>query len=688
LVRVITLPLGENNALTGLLLEHDRGGDLSDFAQWMCDRQDWVLGIDTETNALNPWDPDFRVRLIQISDGQLVWMCQPNHYVAQLIRDHRRFVAHFSEAEIRFLGRDPIMRGCVRMEDDAPHIMDTQPVLGHYDPATLLPANEDKIDPRLRHARGLKETYAREFSPVLRHYETALHGWFLANAPKGFRTKKKALSWGFANVPVKTLEYLQYGGMDAVGCKRLWDKMFVSQRVQARMSHARRDVTVQWDCDRMTFRGLPVDPPYVRWLHDQLREVIQVNTRRLEQHGIAPSGQGQTVAKAFAVLGIPPFKMTAARPAQYNDAGEMTRAAKEPSPSWDKDALTQLDDLDISGLHIEGDLMRWSAAKRLGALLTQSRRATKFDGTYVAPMLEALERDGRVHCSFRAVGTVTHRMSAQEPPLQQQPKKDTRVRAAFGGVPGWVFVSADFNQGEPRTMAALSGDPNYVAAVLTGDVNSAAAAAAFGAQFNPAEGKVAGTRSYMFRQAAKVGFLSVCYKAGVRTLAKGMHISQQSAAGVRNNWHHEYAVMFGRANRMDQQEFVVLPTGREIILWDRKVWVDGRVITRSEPSRKALNYETQGTQRDYLVAAWMKLRPKWQHFLAFFLHDEIVLFVPENLAEEARADLADAMTMYLGNGVTMECEATIDGPTWLPQPREFDERELIAVDDVPEYQYA
>lgn len=632
---------------------------------WFRVRRDVVLGLDTETNALNPWEPDFRVRMIQVSDGTTAWLLWPTPWCRALLRTHPTFVAHFSEAEVRFLGRDPIMSGAVRMEDSQPHILDTQPILGHYDPATLLPTDDKKIDPRLRHPKGLKETYAREFGPHLKDGEAALHAWFLTHAPKGSRTKKKALAWGFAHIPWDQPEYQHYGALDAIGCKRLYDKMISSQRVRSLLPHVVRDVTVQWDCDRMTYRGLPVVPRYVRWLNSELERVIADNTAGLAAAGIAPSGMGASVGTALADLGVPVLKWT---------RGSDT---SPPKPSWDKDALGMLVDQAPAG----------HPALQLARTLTKSRQAGKFHVTYVDPMMKALQRDNRVHCSFRAVGTVTHRMSAAQPPLQQQPKKDTRVRAAYGGVPGWVFVSADFNQGEPRTMAALSGDPAYVAAVLSGDVNNAAAAAAF-ADFNPAEGKVAGTLSYTYRQSAKVGFLAVCYKAGVGTLARAMHMAESAAAAVRNNWHATYRVMFDRAARMDQQEYVTLPSGRSITLWDRRVFYDGRVITSPKPSRKSLNYETQGAQRDYLVDAWMILRPTWQHFLAFFLHDEIVLFVPEWLAEEARADLAAAMTMELGNGVTMECEATIDGPTWLPQPSEFDESELSSVDAVSDDRYA
>jgi hypothetical protein len=103
-------------------------------------------------------------------------------------------------------------------------------------------------------------------------------------------------------------------------------------------------------------------------------------------------------------------------------------------------------------------------------------------------------------------------------------------------------------------------------------------------------------------------------------------------------------------------------------------------VTSARPSRKALNYETQGFQADLLKAAWLTLRTKWHWALSFLLHDEIMLLVPDALAEEAAADLQVAMTFDLGHGVTMLSEPTVEGRTWMPQPEAFGLRELDFVD--------
>jgi DNA polymerase I-like protein with 3'-5' exonuclease and polymerase domains len=117
-------------------------------------------------------------------------------------------------------------------------------------------------------------------------------------------------------------------------------------------------------------------------------------------------------------------------------------------------------------------------------------------------------------------------------------------------------------------------------------------------------------------------------------------------------------------------------------LWDRVgVREDGSLYDRGRPSRLGLNAKTQGTQADLLkVAMHRLLHWGWLWSFRFALHDELVLEVPEPMAEFARALLEAAMTITY-RGVTIRCEAVIEGRTWLPQPREFDAIDLPDLDE-------
>lgn len=65
--------------------------------------------------------------------------------------------------------------------------------------------------------------------------------------------------------------------------------------------------------------------------------------------------------------------------------------------------------------------------------------------------------DGRLHPSFKLHGTVTGRLSCENPNLQQVPR-DKKIRTLITAPGGWTLIEADLSQIEMRIAAELSGD--------------------------------------------------------------------------------------------------------------------------------------------------------------------------------------------------------------------------------------
>lgn len=633
--------------------------DAGYLAGWLRERASEVMALDSETNSRDPWDPRYRLRLVQLADTEEAWLLNAQALgplvVARAVREHARWVAHFASNDIRYVERGA--PGAVRLEDETPHFGDTQVVLAYYDPRTVMPEDaKEGIDPRLAHLKGLKDTTARELSPVLEQTERELYAWFKDHAPVGQRVGDKMKSWGYANVPVHESVYQRYSALDPLMTIRLWHKMVPVVKGRGQWDIVVRDLGWQWDLDCATYRGMEVDEPYARWLDRTMSEVMASNAQSLEQLGVPASGQGPKIHEAFTAMGVAPQKWNKAK--RDNKTGEM----KDPTPSWDKEVLKQLAQRDGSP---EGELA--------GRLLA-SRSAGKFRKTYVEPMLKALELDGKIHWQHRAIGTTTGRNSAYDPPLQQQPKKDTRVRAAYKAPEGHVWVSCDLSQGEPRTMAAMSQDANLRADILSGDLNGAIATAAFGTGYDPSQGEVAGTASYLMRNGSKAGFLAMCYGGGNDRVYTTIGSDQADILG----WKRRYHKLFEHGDQLNRMPSVRLDSGRICPLWDR-YYVDpstDEIKLRGKPSRKALNYKAQGTQRDLLLACWERLRARgYRQYLQFVLHDEILLVVPIWMAEQARRDLEECMT-FVWQGMEFACKAEIGGRTWFPQPSDFDLSEL------------
>lgn len=661
---MITLPpLAADPSIRIYGIEDDT--ELLWVAEWVSQRPTEVLGLDCESNGEDPFSPLYRLRTVQMSDGYTAFDINAERcslgLISRVIREHGFWTAHYSEAEVRFL-----MRGCpgaVRFDQDTPHIADTQPVLAWFDPRTV--TSQDDAYGNIPLNKGLKPAVTHVLgTTLLADAETALHAHFHEIAPKRLRKQAERVTHGFAVVPFEDPRYLLYGGLDAVFVKRMWDTMTAEVRRRGQWPGLQKDLALQWHIDRMTCRGLQVDGPYAQWLDLELEKLITAHLPTLLMYGIPASGQGKSVGVAFNALGFHSPKET--------DTG---------AESFDKFVL--------------GDLAKTHGpAGELARVIIAVRKARKFRSTYIKPMLLGLTRDGCIHCSMRGIGTITTRQSAMGPPVQQLPKKDTRVRAAICAPDGWVFVSCDLSQGEPRTMAALSQDRHLLADILSGDLNSAVTSAVFGALYDPAFGGEPGTVHYLMRQGGKRAFLAWCYGASPRKVAESLtqdfdedawsYVGGLWAAdgdGIVGRWMARYPDLTRYRNDMNAGRFVRLESGWIAPLWDRAYMDDYGVIRdKGKPSRKGLNYATQGNQRNLLATAVHQLVAwGWSWALAMLVHDEILLCVPESMAEAAKQALLSAMTMTF-HGVPIEAEAKICGRTWTKQPTEFDTRELEHVE--------
>lgn len=658
-------------------------GDATALWDWLkpyTARQDY-LGWDGETNGVqNTFHRDFRLRTAQMSDGQVGWVVLAERtdfdldmrtVIRECTRVHPRWVAHFAENDIRFAHCGA--PGSVRTDSIEAHFSDTQPLVAWYDPRTV--TSHDVFDdygrpialPRALKPVGNRilgiDTLTEAERDLVHRFRELDPGVEYINS-KGEtayrpRTTKAAKTWGFANIPDSDPVYQRYAALDAMIELRLFHVIREELIKRGQWTEALATLRRQWHVDLMTLRGMLVDGPYAHWVHAHFRKIVNDREPFLAGHGIGSSGMGPAVGTAFERLGV-----------------RSTRQTPSGGPSWDKTMVqTIIDSADqaITPQHHQ--------AVELAKVVKTVRQATKFIPAYIQPMLEALEADGRIHCSMREIGAVTSRQSAERPAVQQMPKRTSQlIRAAFIAPEGWMIVSSDLKQGEPRTMAALSGDENLQADIEAGDINSALAKLTYGDKFVPADGKDANTPSYDLRQRGKAGFLADCYGGGLRKLASSLllDVPTEEAATIRKRWHARYSALHAYGNKINNQPAVVLDDGWIVPLWDR-YYVDSKgVHCGTKPSRKGLNAATQGNQAVIMRRARDKLIDwGWSWAIIMLVHDEIVGCVPEHLSEPFRAALEAAMTMDF-HGFPIRCDATIEGRSWMPQDQ-FNEEMAVAL---------
>lgn len=106
-------------------------------------------------------------------------------------------------------------------------------------------------------------------------------------------------------------------------------------------------------------------------------------------------------------------------------------------------------------------------------------------GTFVEKLPNAVSSEGRIHCTFKSIGAVTGRMSSAEPNMQNLPSHETDIRRMFRATPGYVLMSSDFSQQEPKLTAYVSQDANMIKAFQDGkDIYSSIAAIAFNKSYD------------------------------------------------------------------------------------------------------------------------------------------------------------------------------------------------------------
>ncbi len=83
-------------------------------------------------------------------------------------------------------------------------------------------------------------------------------------------------------------------------------------------------------------------------------------------------------------------------------------------------------------------------------------------GTFVEKLPNNTSPDSRIHCQFKQMGASTGRMSSAEPNMQNIPSRANDIRHMFRATPGYVLLSSDYSQQEPKLTAYISQDENMI----------------------------------------------------------------------------------------------------------------------------------------------------------------------------------------------------------------------------------
>ena len=232
------------------------------------------------------------------------------------------------------------------------------------------------------------------------------------------------------------------------------------------------------------------------------------------------------------------------------------------------------------------------------------REAAKLLSTYIAPLPELADREGRIHTTFNQNVTATGRLSSTNPNLQNIPVRTEvgkRIRMGFVAPKGKVLVSADYSQFELRLAAALAGDKGLIDDFNKDvDIHTKTAAEAFGVEMEDV------TKEQ--RRAAKVINFGILYGMSIRGLSQAADMSFAEAKEFIENYFEirkPIKVYLERVLEKARKEGYV-----ETLFGRRRPTPDvlsSNFVVRTGAERAAQNMPIQGTEADLMKKAMIQV---------------------------------------------------------------------------------
>jgi len=274
--------------------------------------------------------------------------------------------------------------------------------------------------------------------------------------------------------------------------------------------------------------------------------------------------------------------------------------------------------------------------------LMEYRELAKLLSTYILPIPELADAEGRVHTTFTQNVTATGRLSSLNPNLQNIPVRTElgqQIRRGFVAPAGKKLVSADYSQFELRLAAVLSGDEKLVEDFNRGvDIHTKTAAEAFKVPFN----KVTAEQ----RRAAKVINFGVLYGMSAKGLADAADMSVPEAKAFIDRY-------FELRAPIKQKLAEILKQAREkgyveTFYGRRRPTPDVRsanFLVRAAAERAAQNMPIQGTEADLMKRAMIlvdEALPEGAE-LIMQVHDSLIVECDEGMVTRVQGILKEKM---------------------------------------------
>lgn len=281
-------------------------------------------------------------------------------------------------------------------------------------------------------------------------------------------------------------------------------------------------------------------------------------------------------------------------------------------------------------------------------LILKYRELQKLKTTYIEPFPKLIDtKSGRIHTTLNQTGTVTGRLSSQDPNLQNIPTKTElgqEFRRAFISPPGFKLVSFDYSQLELRIAAHMSKDEKMISAFKEGeDIHTRTAAEIFGVEPEQVTKDM--------RRQAKVMNFGLLYGMGIMSFQQASGISREKAREFIDRYMTEFS---GIARYMDSMKAKARKAGFVETIFGRRRYLpeinSGMPQLIAQAERMAINMPVQGTEGDFLRIAMARvydlIHDKYNDRdikMLVQVHDELLFEIKDNLVEKVSPEIKKIM---------------------------------------------
>lgn len=258
------------------------------------------------------------------------------------------------------------------------------------------------------------------------------------------------------------------------------------------------------------------------------------------------------------------------------------------------------------------------------AEIIRYRETMKLLSTYIAPLIEQVAADGRIHSTFTQNVTATGRLSSLNPNLQNIPvrsEEGKRIRRGFVAPEGKVLVSADYSQFELRLAAVLAGDEALVSDFNHDiDIHTKTAAEVYQIPMEEV--------TKMQRRVAKVINFGIMYGMSPKGLSDATEMNFFEAKRFIDEYFKVRQKIYAYLNHTLEE---ARETGEVRTFYGRKRPTpdvkSSNFIIRNAAERAAQNMPIQGTEADLMKRAMIAVDKKLPEGakLVLQIHDSLVV---------------------------------------------------------------